>query len=475
VKDEAILINRVWFRYAQDTSWTLRGIDLKVAGGEFVVLGGYSGAGKTTLFSCLNGVIPRLYGGELKGSIRVAGEEAPGAAIGRISRQVGTVLQDADAQIFNLQVDDELAFGCENLGLPPQEIAARIERYLPLTGASAHSATTTLSGGQKQRLTVASVLAMEQEVFLLDEPLANLDRGAAETLLAFLKEIAAAGKTVIMAEHRLDLALPHVTRLLWMEEGRIVDDLPAEQARSKYASLFRPQPAPAVSGKTAPPLLTLRDVYFSFNGVPVLQNLNFSLRQGEKVVLLGENGCGKTTFLRLLAGLIKPRQGELRCENMPVCRRTPAVGYVCQNPNYQLFAASVFREVDFRSESPENTRRFLELFGIESLRERHPHSLSEGQKRLVTIAAVAAMQPAALLLDEPTVGQDYRGLERLITALEELRRLRQTALLVVTHDRRCAVSMGERVLYMENGRLVEPFSRTGTTAARALNISTAMG
>jgi len=457
VKDEAILINRVWFRYAQDTSWTLRGIDLKVAGGEFVVLGGYSGAGKTTLFYCLNGVIPHLYGGELKGSIRVAGEDAPGAAIGRMSRQVGIVLQDAEAQIFNLQVDDELAFGCENLGLPPQEIAARIKRYLPLAGVPAHSATITLSGGQKQRLTVASVLAMEQKVFLLDEPLANLDRGAAETLLAFLKQIAAAGKTVIMAEHRLDLALPHVTRLLWMEAGRIVDDLPAGQARCKYASLFKPEPATVVSGKTSSPLLTLRGVHFSFSGDPVLQSLNFTLRQGEKVVLLGENGCGKTTFLRLLAGLIKPRQGELRRENMPACRRAPAVGYVCQNPNYQLFAASVFREVDFQSESPENTRRFLELFGIESLRERHPHSLSEGQKRLVTIAAVAAMQPAAMLLDEPTVGQDYRSLERLIAALEELRRLRHTALLVATHDRRCALSMGERVLYMENGRLVEPY------------------
>lgn len=453
---DAVLVKDLWYRYPQDQAWTLRGISLAVGPGELVVLGGYSGAGKTTLFYCINGAVPHLYGGELKGEVSVAGEEVDGQGMGRRARRVGTVMQDAEAQIFNGQVDDELAFGCENLGVAPPAIAARIGRYLPLTGVPAHRATAALSGGQKQRLTVAATLAMEQEVVLLDEPLANLDRMAATMLLEHLAALVARGRTVVMAEHRLDLVLPYATRLLWMEDGRIVDDLPIAEARLKYGQRSGPplDPAtPPARSDVARALLSLRRVTASINGHPVLRDLHFSLSPGEKAVILGENGCGKTTFLRLLAGMIQPDQGEYRQEGMPASRRAPPVGYVCQNPNYQLFAPSVFGEVDFQSEGPDNTRWFLELFGIAGLAERHPHALSEGQKRLVTIAAIAATKPAVLLLDEPTVGQDHRGLERLMAALEELNRRWHTALVVVTHDRRCVASVGGRVLYMEDGHL----------------------
>jgi energy-coupling factor transport system ATP-binding protein len=448
-----IAIEGLFARYVTSggAAWVLEDIDLHIGPGEFVVLSGFSGAGKSTLLSSINGVAAKLLDAEIRGSVRVHGQEMGDLSIGQISQRVGTVLQDADAQIFNLQVDDEVAFGLENLGLDPAIIRERVQATCKLMGLAPDQAVAKLSGGQKQRLVIASVLAMEQGVLLLDEPLANLDGTSATRLLGFLRDRTGQGHTVIVVEHRLDMVLPYATRLLWLEDGRIVQDLDQAQAAESYLSLFQWQQDAASPGKTA--LFRLSDLQIAYEGAPVLSHLNLTLHQREQVVILGENGSGKTTLLRTLAGLVRPWSGELW--RAPQLREQPfkKVGYVYQNPNYQLFMDTVYREIDFQSDSAENTRDFLDLFGIRHLQERHPLGLSEGQKRLVTIAAIAAMRPQMLLLDEPTVGQDYRGLGRLIEALDEMRRRYGTAAVVATHDFRCADALGARVLWLGDGTL----------------------
>lgn len=457
--EPAISIQGLHVRYPSGGSgrWVLEDVDLRIAPGEFVVISGFSGVGKSTLLAAINGVAGKVLEAQIEGSIRVQGQDVEQMSIGQISQRVGTVLQDADAQIFNLQVDDEVAFGPENLGLDRATIAGRVEAYCDLMGLAPSQRVETLSGGQKQRLVIASVLAMEQEILLLDEPLANLDDACAARLLAALRDATRQGKTVIMVEHRLDVVLPYATRLLWLEDGGIAQDLDRTQAAASYLSLFQGRRNGARPSDEV--LFRLSDLQIGYDRTPVLTGLDLALHQGEQAVILGQNGAGKTMLLRALAGLVRPQSGRLW--RAPALRDHPfrRVGYVYQNPNYQLFMDSVYKEIDFQSDSTENTHDFIDLFGIEHLRERHPLGLSEGQKRLVTIAAIAAMRPQVLLLDEPTVGQDYHGLGRVIAALDEMRRRYGTALVVATHDFRCADALGARVLWLEDGTVAQDGGR----------------
>ena len=450
-----VLIDDLWVRYVtgeEDADWVLKGINLRIAPGEFVVLSGFSGVGKSTLLSSINGVASEVFDAEIKGMVQIQGTPVDELSIGQISRRVGSVLQDPEAQIFNLQVEDEVAFGCENLGLDRDTIASRVKRYCDLMGLDQAQAIATLSRGEKQRLVAASVMAMEQDILLLDEPLANLDVASATRLLDYLRDLTQQGKTVIVVEHRLDVILPIATRMLWMEDGRITEDLPQAQALDKYTSLFSTGER-SDTVRSSDGILRLEQVSAGYGKTTVLFDINLALEQGERVVVLGENGSGKTTLLRVLVGLTKSQGGTLW--RAPDLRDQPfkKVGYVYQNPNYQLFMDTVYKEISFQSPSAENTREFIMLFGLDHLQERHPFSLSEGQKRLVTIAAIAAMKPAVLLLDEPTVGQDYRGLGRLIDALEEVHRRYQTSVVVVTHDLRCADALGDRVIWLDRGTI----------------------
>jgi energy-coupling factor transport system ATP-binding protein len=448
-------VSRLFVRYpsgaeGNDRDWVLQDINFSVSPGEFIILSGFSGVGKSTLLFALNGVASRLFKAEIKGKVRVMGKDIEDLEMGEISQRVGSVLQDSQAQIFNIKVDDELAFGCENLGLPREEIENRVQAYASLMGLVPDRIIAHLSGGEIQRLASASVLAMEQDLLLLDEPLANMDVDSAKALLSYLKKQTAAGKAVILVEHRLDVVLPYCTRLLWLEDSRLVDDLSRQEAVQKYASLFQAGKL-RVWSQNQPPLVNLNHVVLGYGKETVIHDIDLQLRRGEAVVILGENGSGKTTLLRGLGGLNQPFQGTIL--RSQVSHNGQEIGYVYQNPNYMLFMDSVYKEVDFQSESVQNTEKFLNLFQIDHLRDRHPLSLSEGQKRLVTIAAAAAMKPSLLLLDEPTVGQDYQGLERLLQTLEILHREQNTCIVLVTHDLRCARAFGDRIIWLEEGQI----------------------
>ena len=428
----------------------LNRIDLDLAPGEIVLLAGTCGSGKTTLLNCLNGVIPHLFRANTKGRIIVNGEATDQVGLGRICRAVGTVLQDPEAQIFNPVVADEIAFGCENLGLDPELIRGRIDRFCDRFRLDPTGWTDRLSGGQKQKLVIASVLAMDQPLLLLDEPLAHLDREGTTLLLALLADFRRAGRTVVVAEHRLDLLLDHVDRVVWLESGRGLTGLTPGQARDRLPVLTKAPPS-RIGRADRTPLVELAGVGLVAGERTILDKIDLAVRPGERVALIGPNGAGKTSLLRCLAGLAKPTRGRIGRNGLAPGK---GLGYVFQTPSRQLFMASVRDEIAVGSPTADRADRLIDLFGLASLADRHPQSLSEGQKRLVSIAAALAPAPALVCLDEPTVGQDGRSLNRLLTALDRDLSTYDGALVSASHDVRCTAALGDRCLWLDRGRIV---------------------
>ena len=425
-------------------------VDLELAPGEVVLLAGPCGSGKTTLLNCLNGVIPHLFQANTAGRVIVDGAAIDQAGLGRICRAVGTVLQDPEAQIFNPAVADEIAFGCENLGLAPELIKTRIESFCDRFRLDPAGATDRLSGGQKQKLVIASVLAMDQPLLLLDEPLAHLDREGTALLLALLADFRRAGRTVVLAEHRLDLLLDHVDRVVWLEPGQGLIGLTPDQARDRLPAWVKEPGDPAGQAGQAP-LVQLEGVGFTAGGRTILDQIDLTVRPGQRLTLIGPNGAGKTTLLRCLAGLDKPSLGHIGRNGLAPGK---GLGYVFQTPGRQLFMASVREEITVGSPSPDRTDRLIDLFGLGPLTERHPQSLSEGQKRLVSIVAALAPAPALVCLDEPTVGQDGRSLNRLLAALDRELAAYNGALVSASHDLRSAAALGGECLWLDQGRIV---------------------
>ena len=451
--NKAIEINDYTFRYEGTQTDVLKECDFTLCYGEFVLLSGDSGAGKSTLLASIIGSIPHIMAGRQSGRIRIAGQDISGLRISEISRLVGSVLQDADSQIVHARVEDEIAFGCENLGLAPAEIEKRIDSACAMMKLQRTWRTSTLSGGQKQRLITAAALAMGQRILVFDEPLANLDRQGAQLLMQMLKELTREGYAVLFVEHRLDMAVPYADRIVWMDSGRC-EDTDTSTCRHHMA------PMKANSAKTAgKPCLKLNNLSFSVPGREIFGDISLTIGRGERIVVLGENGCGKTTLMRMISRLQKPSGGEVvqyidhSLGKKPSPKWFKRVGYVYQNPGYQLFMPSVREEIGYQSKSAAHTEKYMDLFGLSALAERHPHSLSEGQKRKLSIAAIAVMEPDLLLLDEPTVGQDYAGLQRLVDTLNWMNRELQTTIITVTHDYRCAEVLADRVMWIKDERL----------------------
>lgn len=451
----AVELNDVTFSYDGKTD-VLKGVNFFAEYGEVSLVAGHSGEGKSTLMSIIGGIIPNVTAGTLSGETLVAGKSIKGERLGEVCRKVGVVLQNADEQIIHKRVDDEIAFGCENLAFPPDKIERQINIVCNLLGLKKDWATRSLSGGQKQRLITASTLAMGQKIIILDEPLANLDKAGAAELMRTLRSLAGAGYAVIIVEHRLDMVLPFVDRAWHISGGK------AEEVKDKNEYLLS-QSIKIADGSEAfvgeEKLLSLSGVGFKVKEREILKDVSFDVLRGERVVLLGENGTGKTTLLRIIARLIKPSSGRVTQYISPDLKQKTrgckkwfkSVGVVYQNPDYQLFMPTVQKEIEFGAASKEYAAEIGELFGLTKLFSRHPQSLSEGQKRLVSIAAVCAAKPKLLLLDEPTVGQDYNGLKNLVKILNELHDKEKNAVISVTHDVRCAAALCDKAILIKNG------------------------
>lgn len=487
VSDDALItIEHLNFTYRRAATPSLIDISFDVRPGEVLLIAGPSGCGKSTLLRCLNGLIPGTYTGELQGTVRVSGHDTRERSLAEIAQVVGTVLQDPERQIVASQVFEEVAFGLENQGLPVEEIRQRVEetlRDLNLWHLRDRE-TFTLSGGEKQKLAVAGVLVLRPSVLILDEPLANLDPASAQETLALCRRLADTGRSVVIVEHRVEEVLSiRPERAVLMDGGRMVYSgpgdgvaevadpravkLPAPIAMRRFAELHIDHtlaPMPPVV-RSPRPLIELQDVEFGYDVRSVLKGIDLAIYGGDRIALLGPNGSGKSTLVKHMIGLLRPRHGNVLLDGVSLTKLSIAqaaryVGYVFQSPSHMLFAPSVREELAFGprnvgqkdDEIRQHTVEALALMDLVGFEERPPLTLSFGQQRRLCIASVIAMRSQALLMDEPTAGQDYRSYTQFMDGLQELGAF--AAQVFITHDLDLAISYANRVLLFADGEIL---------------------
>lgn len=436
----------------------LDNVNFKINKGEFVLLTGQSGEGKSTLIFLLNGIIPNLIYGKKEGDILINEKNISGKTAGELAREVGIVLQNADHQIVEKYVEDELAFGGENLGFKKETIQYKIDLITKLMKINSNAKCRELSGGQKQKLITGSTLLMGQKILILDEPLANLDLNSSIELLNLLKSLSCNGYTIIVSEHRIDLILKYADRILAIKDKKVVET-------SKESIIFEQKSNIIKCENLEKPcktqLFSLKNAFFKIKNNLILEDISLEIFRGERVLLLGENGVGKTTLMRILGCLNKLKIGEYSQDLIKEKRHIKIgsskwfkkVGIVYQNPNYQLFMNTVLKEIYFNCYSKEYADYIISLFNLINLLSRHPQSLSEGQKRKVSIAAILAMKPDVLLLDEPTVGQDYNSLKSLIEIINKIHKETNNTIISVTHDIRCASALCDKAVWLKDKKI----------------------
>ncbi len=482
-----VIIENLSFRYRSRSDFAIRNINLTVDQPQVVLIAGASGCGKTTLARCINGLIPRSYKGELSGKIYLQGQDIAGLPLARISQLVGTVLQDPERQILGSMVMNEVAFGLENLGLSRDEIRRRVDEALERLKI-AHlrdRQTHYLSGGEKQKVALAGVLAMKPSILLLDEPLASLDPASAQDALEVIRSLADEGMTVLMVEHRVeDVLRIQPERVLFMKDGEIQYDgdpqhlvervdyrevkLPAPMIMELAVKDPPPPPLNILPGVNSGggPLVEFKDVAFGYESGPeVLHGINLQIRRGDVIAVLGPNGAGKTTLVKHAIGLLKPKRGKVLINGkdthqLSVAEIASTLGYVFQSPSHMLFAPTVYDELAFgptNLKHPEEQIRkevsqAIEIVNLQGYEKTPPLSMSFGQQKRVSIAAILAMRSRILVMDEPTAGQDYKNYMNFMNSILEMPGFE--AILFITHDLDMAVIYANRVLLVNDGQVV---------------------
>ena len=464
-----ITLDAVTYRYPEAERPALSDVTTSVEPGEVILLRGPSGSGKSTLLRCLNGLVPHSTGGRFRGRVVVCGLDTRVHPPRELGAHIGFVFQHPDAQFVLEDVEAELAFGLENLGLARPLMRKCVEEVIDQVGINPlrRRRIDSLSGGERQRVAIAAALAMHPDALVLDEPTSQLDPQAAEDVLqVVLRLVAELGMTTVIAEHRVERIAPFVDRIWTLEGGVLRDQLPRTAlaeggARPPVVDLalragWTPIPLglrdARVHAQRLPParspsplvgegrvggsiICRTDDLHYRYDTVPAVQGVSLTLRRGQVVALMGRNGSGKTTLLRLIAGLMRPQRGTITHEGV--------AAYVPQDADSVLFAATVDEEL--RGQSAEVVAPFAAWL------HRYPRDLSSGERQQLAIALMGA-RADLLLLDEPT-----RGLDPLVKgALSSYLRTRAgagAAILVATHDVEWAARMADRVLLMADGEI----------------------
>jgi energy-coupling factor transport system ATP-binding protein len=424
-------VERLTYAYP-DAQATLVDISFELERGEIVALLGPSGAGKTTLLRALSGLVPHFHGGRFKGRVTVDGHDTRSVRPADLAGAVATVFQDPEDQVVMARVRNEIAFGLENRGTPPEQIWPRVERALGSVGARqlAGRRTAELSSGELQRVCLASALALEPALLLLDEPTSQLDPVSAEAFLSALTDL---GATVVLSEQRTERALELSDRVLFLEGGQLLLDAPRDDAlawlaahKSQYVPEVEQEDIP--NGGVGETICRLADVSFEYRaGAPVLEGAWLELERGEVVILEGPNGSGKTTLAKIAAGLLDPDAGEVW--------RAGRAGYLSQDPGRYVVCERVVDEVALAVDGDHGrARRALSVYGLEWAAGRHPRDLSSGERERLGLAAVVVAEPELLVLDEPTRGVDPDRKAELADWLLSYAEAGR-AVLVATHDR----------------------------------------
>ena len=494
----------------------LRDLSFEVKRGELVLLLGASGAGKSTLGLCLNGIVPHVQGAT-EGELIVAGHRVQEWPVSSMGSKVGIIFQDVESQLCMLYVRDEVAFGPENLRVPSAEVEERVRAALQFVGLESYENRFVfeLSGGQKQKVAIASILAMRPEILFLDEPTANLDPKSTNEVVEVIARLRR-NHTIIIFENKVDQLAALADRLLVLDRGRLAFDGPVREVMDKhgdamvndlgvwipqvsevelglrrskpvaagtlpltireaverYAPLqFSPNHAKAAPAKAAAdekPVIQLENVGFQYDdGTVALRNVSFTIGKGEKVAIVGPNGSGKTTISKHFVGLLKPSTGRVLIDGVDTRKSSTRdlsrrIGFVFQNPEHQFVRDTVRDEVAFslaiqgleQSEIDRRVAHELEIFGLKGLEDRHPFSLSGGERRRLSVATMIIARPEVLVLDEPTYGQDKSNTVRMMRSLFEAlaeASMGTITLVLVTHDMKLVAGYADRAIVMRTG------------------------
>ena len=504
------------FKYTSQSEPTLYDINLSIHRGEKVLICGPSGCGKSTLAHCINGLIPASYTGEATGDLEIGGTSYRELDIFKLSKTVGTVLQDSDAQFIGLTVGEDIAFALENDRVPLDEMKRRVVEVAQRVGVGSllRHAPHELSGGLKQRVSLAGVMVDDVDVLLFDEPLANLDPATGKTTIELIDEIHRnTGKTVVIIEHRLEDVLHRdVDRVVLMGDGRILADMtPAELLSSdllvkngireplyitalKYAGVvinkdIEPQRIDTLRlseedvlkvrswyhnvpqnpwVEDRPVILSARGIEFTYNnGHKALDGVDVDVRRGEMLSIVGKNGAGKSTLSKVICGFEKQQKGTITLNGKDLCsmsikERADHIGYVMQNPNQMIVKPLIREEVSLglvldgklpKEEIDRKVDETLKVCGLYPFRNWPVSALSYGQKKRVTIASILSMNPEIIILDEPTAGQDYRHYTDIMEFLKSLNGLGITIILI-THDMHLMIEYCTRAVVLSDTRKI---------------------
>lgn len=469
----AAVIKNLSFRYQNGDENALNDIDLTIFKGECVLLCGGSGCGKTTVTRLLNGLIPHYYEGNLSGETTVFGKNIADTAIEELAGTVSSVFQNPRSQFFCVDTTTEIAFGCENMGLPEDDIRKRVDQtvsQMQITELLDRS-IFKLSGGEKQKIACAGAAAMQPDIFVLDEPTSNLDIDSIEQLKGILRIWKESDKTIVIAEHRLGWLSSLCDRVIFMENGRIKKEydgssffsLDSEGLTSMGLRSFN-CPNHYFDGETglyaikesaAKENMILSDFYYSYGKAPALNMETLSIPARTVIAVTGHNGAGKSTFVKCLCGLQRGFKGKVIMNgNTYNSRKMRKMSYmVMQDVNHQLFAEMVLEEVMLGADESDekNALAILKRLGIERYKDRHPMSLSGGQKQRVAIASALLANKKLLVFDEPTSGLDFKSMEATAELIRNISS--ECTVLIVTHDPELIERCCTHILHIEKGQI----------------------
>ena len=503
------------FKYRAQKEPTLKEINLKIYPGEKVLIVGPSGSGKSTLAHCLNGLVPFSYPGECSGTLRIKGKDPKEEGIFGMSKLVGTVLQDTDGQFIGLTVAEDIAFALENECTGQTEMRQRVDdtaRELDLVTLLNH-APGELSGGQKQRVSMAGVMIDRVDILLFDEPLANLDPTSGKRTIDLIDRIQKNDHTtIVIIEHRLeDVLYRDVDRIVVIGDGKIVADMtpdallaasvlvqegirePLYLTACKYMEIpvteeRKPQHVESFdltgqeekarrwyqktswepAKRSAETILEIKNVSFGYTErQQVLKNINFQVKKGEMLSIVGKNGAGKSTLSSLICGFLPTTEGsicyrEQDMKNWSIKERGEKVGFVMQSPNQMISKAMIYDEVALglvirqmpEEEIKERVHKALKICGLYEMRNWPVSALSFGQKKRVTIASILVMEPEIMILDEPTAGQDYRHYTEIMEFLKKLNQESGITIMMITHDMHLMLEYTDRAIVLADGQIL---------------------
>ena len=447
-----ININNVTFKYVSGGESVLNNINLHIEPGEFVLLLGGSGCGKTTITRLINALVPDFYEGELIGDVVIDGKNTFEHTIQDLSHTVGSVFQDPRSQFFAMDTTAEIAFSCENAGLKREETVSRVKDAAQLFDIEAllGKSVFELSSGEKQMVAIASVYARQPMVMVFDEPSANLDNFSIESLKKSLRKLKDKGYTIVVSEHRIHYLKDLCDRIILIKDGRIESEISGGEFRKQTNDSLHRLGLRAIHMygfahcegglKQGEPVLNLKDVGFGYKkGNNLINNVNLYVHRGEILGIVGRNGIGKTTLLEIICGIKKQRKGEIyiRGKQFKNKDRIQHAYLVMQDSDYQLFTESVEKEINLGSkltkEFEEKGVKVLERMDLTDYTGRHPASLSGGQKQRLCIAISYMKDADIICFDEPTSGLDYNSMVKVDELLTDLA-AQGKAIIVTSHD-----------------------------------------